>query len=276
MPASKTKKKTKPRRDQPISKGTAKPSHAQADPSAHQPHEAVHASTGDTTPIYTDEFVGGLVRCFEIKTEHIEPLKNFLNDAARIYKASAQVETRDRQQITIRNKLRLIEHAYNALAGLLDGLSSLERDRLWHPLWENPNRPQNLIGFASPFSPNEYEDESVFLQTLEAFGRRLQNRLADLRGVQDKGGRPERLALRAWVAYAAHFWETVLDREFTYYEFEGKPTKCKSYDFCFLAIAPLRLDITDEALKTAIRTVIKRKMKRVPIPLKSSAPDDAQ
>jgi hypothetical protein len=189
-------------------------------------------------PLYTDEFLGGLARSFDIKPEQIEPLRQFLNDAAQMYEATKPVQSKDEQLLTIRDGLRRVATAYNEFSNLLDSLSFLPRDRLWHPMWEKEFRPPGIVYFSKPLEREDFADENSFRETLDAFGKRIRTRLDDLRDFQHKGGHPKNLPLRVWVAQVRDFWEQVLRRKFVYKEV---------FPFLTMAIHPLAPDVTNAA-----------------------------
>jgi hypothetical protein len=211
-------------------------------------HDQQSSAKQKAGSLYTDEFIGDLARSFDIKPEQLEPLKRFLNDAAQMYEATKGVDSLDEQLLIIRDGLRRVAAAHNELTQLLRTLSFLPRDRLWHPMWEKQFRPPGKVFFSVPFEPNEYPDENSFRDALEALGRRIQARLNDLRDVNDRGGRPKGLPLTVWAAQVRDFWEQVLGRKFVYK---------RVFHFLTMAIHPLAPDVTDAALRTAVREIRK-------------------
>jgi hypothetical protein len=193
---------------------------------------------------------------FEIADEHLEALENFLCESLDKFNPNRRVDSAARQQIGIRQQLEGVTEAQQYLAEILDGLSPLARDRVWHPLWEMPNRLPNLIGFATLPPATDFPEETGFRETLDAFGRRIEARLVELRTVEDKGGQPENTGLRIWTARAREFWEETLGRKFTYQYF-WRVHKGEAFAFCFFVLQRIAPNVSEKALATAMRAVIK-------------------
>jgi len=93
-------------------------------------------------------------------------------------------------------------------------------------------------------------------ESLTAFGKRLETRLDELRSVKDKGGQPEKTGLRIWTARARDFWEehwAANSRINTSMEFH----KGEAFAFCFFVLQRIAPDVTEKALATAMRAMIK-------------------
>lgn len=193
---------------------------------------------------------------FDIGQQQMPALMEFLRESTEEFHPGREIQSAAKQQIGIRTKLEAVANARQRLAETLDSLSSLDRDRLWHRLWEDANRPPNAIGYADIFWTGPYPDETAFRETLEALGKRIETRLVELRAVRDKGGQPERTGLNVWTARARDFWRETLGREFTY-QYVAGVHKSDAFDFCFFVLQRIAPEISAKALATAMRAMIK-------------------
>jgi hypothetical protein len=208
------------------------------------------------SPEQIERFTGETASRFKIGAEHAGALAKFLRESTGQFHPKMRIKSAAEQQTDLRAELEPVGKAQQVLAKALDSLSELARDRLWHPLWETPNRPPGLVGFATFPSATEYPDEMAFRESLTAFTKRIEARLYDLRLVKNKGGQPEHTGLRVWVARARDFWTETLGRKFTYQYVKGAH-KGQAFVFCSFLLERIAPDITDSELATAIRAMIK-------------------
>src|ERR1700692_2785834 len=101
------------------------------------------------SPVQPESLAKEIALRFKIDAEHMDALANFLRESTGQFNPNLQIKSVARQQIDLREELEAVAEAQQWLTETLDGLSPLARDRLWHPLWEMPNRLPNLIGFAT-------------------------------------------------------------------------------------------------------------------------------
>jgi hypothetical protein len=193
---------------------------------------------------------------FEIDARHLDALSTFLLESTDKFQPNRRIQSAARQQIGIRGQLEAVAEAQQFLVEILGNLSPLTRDRLWHPLWEMPDRLPNLIGFATFPATTDFPEETAFRESLAEFGTRIENRLKELRAVKDKGGHPENTGLRIWTARARDFWEEQLGRKFTY-QYVFRIHKSEAFVFCFFILQRIAPNVTQKELATAMRAMIK-------------------
>lgn len=198
-----------------------------------------------------------IARHFDIGEQHCGALLKFVGESLDQFHPNRKIKSAPKQQTDLRNELERVSKAEQYLSQAISGLSALARDRLWHPLWEMPNRLPNLIGFATFPPATDFPEETAFSASLAAFRKRIETRLEELRAVEDKGGQPENTGLRIWVARARDFWEQTLGRKFAYQYVKGSVHKGEAFVFCSFILQRIAPDVTDAELATAIRAMIK-------------------
>lgn len=204
----------------------------------------------------SEEFLRQASAKFGIEGPLLPAFERFVERAIGFYRASANVPTVKRQQITIREKLAELAAAHHQLDDLLGNLTALERDRLWCSVWEDENRLRRTYGLGDPMASNPFPDELSFREMLDAFGKRVNARLAELQDIKDRGGRRARTDLRIFVADARRFWEGTLGQKFAYSALGGTP-KGKAFNFCRFVMNAIDTSVSDTELGTAMRTAIK-------------------
>jgi hypothetical protein len=208
------------------------------------------------SPVQLESLAKEIVLRFKINAEHMDTLANFLRESTGQFNPNLQIKSVARQLIDLREELEAVAEAQQWLAETLDGLSALARDRLWHPLWEMPDRPRGLPGFATFPETTDFPEETAFRESLAAFGKRIGTRVDDLRTVKDTGGQPENTGLRVWVAQARDFCTETLGRKFTYQYVDGVH-KGEAFAFCSFILQRIAPNVTEKALATAMRAMIK-------------------
>src|SRR5579863_8322383 len=137
------------------------------------------------SPEQIERFTGETASRFKIGAEHAGALAKFLCESTGQFHPKMRIKSEAEQQTDLREELESVGEAQQFLAKTLDSLSRLARDRLWHPLWEMPNRLPGLIGPATFPGATEFPDETAFRESLTAFAKRIEARLDDLRGVRN-------------------------------------------------------------------------------------------
>jgi len=208
------------------------------------------------SPVQLESFAKEIALRFKINAEHTDALANFVRESTDQFNPNRLIKSATKQQIDLREEMEAVAEAQQWLTDALYGLSPLARDRLWHPLWEMPNRLPNLIGFATLPPATDFPEETAFREILATFAKRIETRLVELRTVEDKGGHPEKTGLRIWTARARDFWEETLGRKFTY-QYVGGVHKGEAFAFCSFVLQHIAPDVTETALATAMRAMIK-------------------
>jgi hypothetical protein len=78
---------------------------------------------------YTEEFIEDIARDFSISIEHMDQLRTALDDAARWYISTRNVQSRTEQQVEVRNAINRVETLRRQLVNTLRELPELARDR---------------------------------------------------------------------------------------------------------------------------------------------------
>ncbi|MDE2134749.1 MAG: hypothetical protein KGJ49_09135 [Alphaproteobacteria bacterium] len=229
-------------------------------------------STLEFATVYSDDFVGDLVREFGISTsEQINALEVFLRQSAHTYKTSKTRRPHDDELRILHKKLLMLSESVNNLTRQLSQLTNSERDRLWNPIWHGQQKPEIVIldprlpvgfgrdlmryGFAE--ENQEYESEHRTRDTLVELNTLILSALEDIPHKKNLGGRPSDDALLHWVVAARLFWERELGRRFSYHAIPNGPEstirKSMAFRFCKRAIAPLIPKLSEQALATAMR-----------------------
>lgn len=203
-----------------------------------------------------DSLANEIARHFKIGAQHADALSKFVHESTGQFHLKRRIKSAAQQQIDLRKELEAVAEAQQCLSEAIGRLSALACDRLWHPLWEDPNRPPNHMGFATFPPTTDFADETAFRDALGALGKRIAARLPELQAIRNKGGQPENTGLRIWTARARDFWEQALGRKFTYQYVKGVH-KGEAFAFCCFVLKRIAPDVTDAELATAIRAMIK-------------------
>jgi hypothetical protein len=214
---------------------------------------------------YSEEFVASVVREFKIPPDKAETLRKVLNKGAWMYRLSRSTPTGDKQLLATRQALEQAELTYLEFAQTLASLSHPAQDRLWHPMFDDPNCPPNFPGLGEPFDRSNYPDEKEFRKVLDSFGKRIRVRLDTFPAVKRHVGRRRLTALHNWIGVIAHFWANELGWKFSYSESDAGNPKSRAYDFCARVLAPIDQNVSPQQLSTAIRHAVKPRAIRVTV-----------